>query len=147
MQQAGALELVELGHDAVARKVRRHQPHVVERLGPDAAEPDQHDRSPVGIAPRADDQLDAGRRHRLDQHAVEREARLPCNAVRAPRGLERGCVGDIQRDAARVALVGERGGLRLQRDRIADARRDLFRLASMSRASAPSGTAMPSAAR
>ena len=49
--------------------VQRREPHgdVGERLGDGAAEPDQHDRPEHRVAAGADDQVDPGRGHRLDE--------------------------------------------------------------------------------
>ena len=44
---------------------------VVEDLGQDAAEPDQHGRPELRVAAQAEDELDAGRRHRLDEQAAD----------------------------------------------------------------------------
>ena len=53
-----------------ARRVGGQRDHgdVAERLGPHAAQPDG-EHGDDGVAARADQQLDPGRRHRLDEHA------------------------------------------------------------------------------
>ncbi len=69
-------------------------------------------------------------RHRLDQHAVEREAGLGAPHVVVellPGVAQPGRVAHVQDHAAGVALVGKRGGLRLEGDRKADARGNLLR--------------------
>jgi hypothetical protein len=83
-QQGGRLEPAELVDDVGLGHVGGNEPHVLQRLDPHAAEADQHDRSPVGIALGADDELEAARSHRFDQHAVE----LQLGPVRRHVGMQ-----------------------------------------------------------
>ena len=65
---------------------------VGQRLGDRAAEPDQHDRSEHRVAAGADDEVDAGRRHRLDEHPARRRSRpgpSSSSAACGPRGAPR----------------------------------------------------------
>ena len=87
------------------------------------------------VAARADDQLEPRRGHRLDQHAVEDEARASRGqwSRTVPGARERCIVGEVEDHAARVALMRERGGLRLEHDRIADPLGDRARLVGIAR--------------
>ena len=60
-----------------AARVERGEPDrdVVEDLGQDAAQPDQHGRPELRVAAQAEDQLDARRRHRLDEQAADASGR------------------------------------------------------------------------
>ena len=73
-QQARAAEVVE--HGAGRCGVQRSEPDrdVVEDLGQDAAQPDEHGRPELRVAAQAEDELDARRRHRLDEQAADRQA-------------------------------------------------------------------------
>ena len=57
-----AAEVVEHRHRDPRRDRRQPHGHVVEHLGEDPAEADQHDRPELGVAAEADDQLDPRRR-------------------------------------------------------------------------------------
>ena len=69
--------------------------------------------APAAFAARADHELEPGRRHPLDQHAVERRyRRAPCGHWRrcCPRRCSSAASSAMSRiDAAGIALVGERG--------------------------------------
>ena len=65
------LQATKLDHDVFFSHVGRDQANILQRLDPDAAQTDQHDRAPVGVALGADDELQAARAHRFDQRAVE----------------------------------------------------------------------------
>ena len=71
-EQGGPLQLAEFGENFGVAHVRRQQARILQDLGLHAAKADEDDRSPIRIVAAADDQLDAARAHRLDQHAVER---------------------------------------------------------------------------
>ena len=75
---------------------------VVEDLGQDPAQPDQHGRPELRVAAQPDDQLDARRRHRLDEQAADRQAV-------SPPGLEQRQGGAVDRV---VALQPERDARR-----------------------------------
>ena len=97
-------------------RVIGQEPDVADRFDPNAAEADQQYRAPGRIALRADHQLETAPAHLLDQTAVENDTRRPRSDVahhRLPRLAQRRVVGDVQRHAAGLGLVRERGSLRL----------------------------------
>ena len=63
-------------------RVERREPDrdVVEDLGQDPAETDQHGRPELRVAAQAEDQLEARRGHRLDQQPADREAVAPARS-------------------------------------------------------------------
>src|SRR6185503_8747766 len=81
LEQRRALKAAERLDDLVLADIGRQQHHILQRLSPDAAEPDYQHRPPLGIAPRAHDHLETGLYQTLDQHAIEPEPRL------APRNV------------------------------------------------------------
>ena len=106
-------------------EVGRQHAHVVDRFGEHAAQSDHQHRTPIRIAARAQDQLQPRTRHRLDQHAVERERGATLGKVGVelrPTLRQRLLVSEVKHHPAGIALVRERRRLRLQRDRIADRR-------------------------
>ena len=130
LSRPSSIDDVGLGH------VGRDQPHVLQRLDPHAAQADQHDRAPVGIALGADHQLEPARAHRLDQHAVELQlgpVRRHVGVQALPALAQRRFVGQADDDAADVALVRQLARLRLDDDRVADVGRDAQRLVDAAR--------------
>src|SRR6185312_17331172 len=96
---------------------------------PNAAEAHQHHRTPLRIAARADNRLDALLGHLLDQHALDRKATRPRHPLELrPSGIERCLAGEIEDDAAGIAFMREGAGLQLQRDRETDLGGDRARL-------------------
>ena len=74
-QQHGAAQALEPAFDLGDRDGRQHDGDVVEHLGQDAAQPDEHGRAEHRVAPAADDQLDPGRGHGLDEQPADRDPR------------------------------------------------------------------------
>ena len=73
------------------------------------------------VAPRAEDYLDAGLRHALDEDAVESDAALARDVLQLfPRGFELIQIGDAQDNAANIALMRRSGRLQLGREREAE---------------------------
>ena len=112
-------------------QIRRHQPHVAERLDPDAAEPDHHHRPPSRIAARADDELKPARRHGFHQHAIEFQAGLRalhiCMQSPAMCALHGSALATPSTTPPASVLCVKLRGLRLHRHRITDAIGDVDR--------------------
>ena len=117
-QQARSAQLVEHGFGRC--RVERGQPdgHVVEDLGQDPAEPDEHGRPELRIAAQAEDELDARRRHRLDQQPADGEPAAPARLEQRQGGAVDGIVAaQSERDPADVGLVDQPDGIELERHR------------------------------
>ena len=100
--------------------------HVAQHFDMDAAEPDHQHRPEIGVAGDAENDLEAGRRHLLHQHALDRRVGWAAAAFAMhPRvGLaHRGLALDPECDRAGFGLVGDVRRLHLERHRAADPRR------------------------
>ena len=115
LEERGAAESRERGLDALGRGGQRNDRDVVERLGVDAAEPDDED-GHDGIAAHGDDQLGAGRRHPLDEHCAGAVAA----GEGAVGGAEAGLGDDVERERPGLRLVPQLRARELDRDRAAE---------------------------
>ena len=124
-QQRRTAELSDLVADLVEIEAHRQYPNVMERFGPDPAETDERHRPPIAVAARADDHLEAARGHGLDQNAVDGETGMSRSDLLQlrPGVRELRVVADVEQHSAGVALVRQRGGLKLERDRKPDGNR------------------------
>ena len=94
---------------------------VVEDLGQDAAQPDEHGRPELRVAAEPEDELDARRRHRLDEQAADRQAVPPPGLEQRQGGaVDRVVATQPERQPADLALVGQPDGIELERDRPPD---------------------------
>ena len=130
-EQLRRLELVQFLHDRRFREFRRQQPHVTECFDHDAAETDQHHRSPLRIALGADHQFQTLLRHFLDQHPIKFEARLMLLDVVVqllPCRTHARFIGDVEQHATGFRLMRELRRLRLHchREAYLLRRRDSF---------------------
>ena len=106
--------------------------------------PDEHHGTDHRVAPPADDQLDARRRHRLHEQPAQRDAGPAAAAPPAPPTASRIPASSVEAEghAARLRLVGEAVDVELERDRdaaeVAPRRHDGVR-----RPPAPRPTASP----
>ena len=81
--------------------------HVVEDLGEDAAQADDHERAELGVAPEADDQLDPGRQARLDEQAAQSDVGCPANGQeRVGRRRHGSAIGQAERSPRRSRSCG-----------------------------------------
>ena len=129
-EQPRALQLTDERTGRVVIERHRGERGVGERFDQHAAQPHHQKRPPTRVAIDAEDDLAAGPRHRLNQHPVDvRGRRMPPR--RGDHALVGGAyiaAGDIERHAAGFGLVGDVGGLDLQRDRPSDLQGGGFRL-------------------
>ena len=111
MSSAAPLSCASSSTIAAGVEIGRQHPHIVQRLGQDAAEADHENAAPIGIVARTKNELHARARHCLDEHAVERKSgrALAMSAWSfVPACDERRVIGEAENDAADVALVRER---------------------------------------
>src|SRR5216683_5312284 len=121
VEQRPYLRAADQGARRARVERRRRQRHVAAELDVDAAGAEQDDRAHLGIARRAEDELEAVGDLFGDQHSVERRAALSHGANDLPVGGAQRLVGvDPDDHAAAVGFVCQRGAHRLGDHPIAD---------------------------
>jgi hypothetical protein len=103
---------------------------VAEQLDPKSTEPGKHDRPPLRIAACTDEAFESGRRHRLDENAVEHQIRRGLRNLRVerrPGTLQLSGRRDVNDHTAGFRLVNQRRRLCFEYDRISKFARNVAR--------------------